>query len=139
MAVFTKEISVNSSKETDIINITEIVQEIVSDSGLRAGIVNIFISGSTASVSTIEFEPNLIKDFKDAMERIVPANIKYRHKETWGDDNGKSHVKATLMGPGTSVPFREGKLMLGTWQQLVVVDMDVPARDRKVIVTVVGE
>ena len=108
-------------------------------SKIKNGIVNIFVRGSTASVSTIEFEPNLVKDFEDAMERLVPSDIKYRHTETWGDDNGKSHVRATMMGPGINVPFCEKKLMLGTWQQIVVVDFDVPARKREIILQIVGD
>jgi secondary thiamine-phosphate synthase enzyme len=87
----------------------------------------------------MEFEPNLVEDMKEAVERIVPSGVKYRHRETWNDDNGKSHVRATLMGPGITVPFRDGKLLLGTWQQIVLIDFDVPARKRDVIVTLVGE
>ncbi len=139
MAVETKIISVKSKAETDIINITDQVSRVVKESKVKNGIVNIFVSGSTASVSTIEFEPNLVKDFEDAMERLVPSDIKYRHTETWGDDNGKSHVRATLVQPGLTVPFRDKKLMLGTWQQIVVLDFDVPARTREVILQVIGE
>ncbi len=139
MAVVTVRVSFPSKKELDIINITERVQEEVSRSGLKKGIVNVFAAGSTASVSTIEFEPNLIKDFKDAMERLVPSGIEYQHHKTWGDNNGKSHVRAALMGPGTSVPFEDKKLILGTWQQLVLLDFDVPERTREVVLTIIGE
>ncbi|UCD07444.1 MAG: YjbQ family protein [Candidatus Aenigmatarchaeota archaeon] len=139
MVVETKIISVKSKAETDIINITDQVSRVVKESKVKNGIVNIFVSGSTASVSTIEFEPNLVKDFEDAMERLVPSDIKYRHTETWGDDNGKSHVRATLVQPGLTVPFRDKKLMLGTWQQIVVLDFDVPARTREVILQIIGE
>ena len=139
MAVVTKTIKVSSGPETDIIDITGNVQRIVSESGMKEGVATVFVPGSTASVSTIEFEPNLVKDMKDALERLAPSGIRYRHTETWGDDNGKSHVRSTLMGPSLTVPFRDGKLMLGTWQQLVVLDMDVPARIRDIVVTLVGE
>lgn len=139
MAVETKTIRVSSKAETDIINITEQVSHAVQDSKVRNGIVNVFVSGSTASVSTIEFEPNLVKDFEDAIERLVPSDIKYRHTETWGDDNGKSHVRATLVQPGLTVPFRDKKLLLGQWQQLVLIDFDVPARTREVILQIIGE
>ncbi|MCK4497406.1 MAG: secondary thiamine-phosphate synthase enzyme YjbQ [Candidatus Aenigmarchaeota archaeon] len=139
MAVETKTIRVSSKAETDIINITEQVSHAVQDSKVRNGIVNVFVPGSTASVSTIEFEPNLVKDFEDAIERLVPSDIKYRHTETWGDDNGKSHVRATLVQPGLTVPFRDKKLLLGQWQQLVLLDFDVPARTREVILQIIGE
>jgi len=139
MTVETKTINVSSKKETDIIDITNQVSRALQDSKIRDGIVNIFVKGSTASVSTIEFESNLVKDFEDAMERLVPSDIKYRHTETWGDDNGKSHVRATMMGPGINVPFKDKELMLGTWQQIVVVDFDVPARKREIILQIVGD
>jgi secondary thiamine-phosphate synthase enzyme len=139
MPVETRTLVVKSKAETDIIDITSEVQKAVSASKMREGTVTIFVKGSTASVSTIEFEPNLVADFKDAIESIVPSKIKYRHRETWGDDNGKSHVRATLMGPSLTVPFKDRKLLLGTWQQIVLLDFDVPAREREVVVQVVGE
>lgn len=139
MAVETKTISVKSKPETDVINITEQVSKAVRESKIRNGIVNIFVKGSTASVSTIEFEPNLVKDFEDAVERLVPSSVKYRHTETWGDDNGKSHIRATLMGPSLTIPFKDGKLILGTWQQVVILDFDVPARTREIVLQIVGD
>lgn len=139
MTVETKTISVSSKEETDIIDITNQVSGALQDSKIKDGIVNIFVKGSTASVSTIEFEPNLVKDFEDAMERLVPSDIKYKHTKTWGDDNGKSHVRATMMGPGINVPFKDKKMMLGTWQQIVVLDFDVPARKREIILQIVGD
>ena len=139
MPVVTKTVKVSSGAETQIIDITGEVQKVVSGSGIGEGVATIFVSGSTASVSTIEFEPNLVRDMKAALERLVPSDIKYKHTETWGDDNGKSHVRATLMGPSLSVPFRDGKLLLGTWQQIVCLDFDVPARSREIVVTLVGE
>lgn len=139
MAVVTRTISVKSKPETDVINITGQVSKALKESKIRNGIVNIFVKGSTASVSTIEFEPNLVKDFENAVERIVPSNVKYKHTETWGDDNGKSHVRATLMGPSLTVPFRDKKLMLGQWQQIVILDFDVPARTREIVLQIVGD
>jgi secondary thiamine-phosphate synthase enzyme len=139
MPIETHTLIVKSKAETDIINITPEIQKLVSQSKIREGQVLIFVKGSTASVSTIEFEPNLVADFKDAIERLVPSKIKYRHTETWGDDNGKSHVRATLMGPSLTVPFRDKKLLLGTWQKIVLLDFDVPAREREIVVQVVGE
>jgi len=139
MPIETKTLVVKSRGETDLINITGEVQKLVSQSKIRSGIANIFVPGSTASVSTMEFEPNLVQDFKDAIERIVPSKIKYRHTETWGDDNGKSHVRAALMGPSLTVPFKDKKLMLGAWQQIFLLDFDVPAREREVVVQIMGE
>lgn len=139
MSIETRALKVKSKPETDLINITQEIQSLVSQSKIREGSVLIFVPGSTASVSTIEYEPNLVADFKDAIERLVPSKIKYRHTETWGDDNGKSHVRATLMGPSLTVPFKDKKLLLGTWQQIVLLDFDVPARNRELVVQMVGE
>ena len=139
MSIETKTLAVKSRPETDIIDITREIQKLVSQSKIKEGSVLIFVKGSTASVSTIEHEPNLVQDFKDVMERIAPSGVKYRHKETWGDDNGKSHVRATLMGPSLTVPFKDKKLLLGAWQQIVLLDFDVPARERELVVQIVGE
>ena len=139
MAVVTARISVPAKGELDIIDITGSVQKEISKSGLKNGVVNVFVPGSTASISTIEFEPNLVKDVRDAIERLVPSGIEYQHHKTWGDENGKSHVRATLMGPGTGVPFEKGKLILGTWQQLALLDFDVPSRTRDIVLTIIGE
>lgn len=139
MTVETRTIKISSKAEIDIINITDQVSKEIGDSNIKNGMVNVFVSGSTASISTIEFEPNLVKDFKDAMERLVPSDIKYKHTETWGDDNGKSHVRATMMQPGLTVPFKDKKLLLGQWQQLALIDYDVPARTRKVVLQIMGE
>ena len=139
MPVETRRIKVKSIGETDVINITDSVSAELSKSKISDGIVNIFVSGSTASISTIEFEPNLVSDFKEAVERLVPSDITYKHKETWGDDNGKSHVRATLMGPSLTIPFKDKKLLLGTWQQIVLLDFDVPAREREIILQIIGD
>jgi secondary thiamine-phosphate synthase enzyme len=139
MPIETKTLIVKSKAEIDIIDITQEVQKLLSQSKIREGSVLVFVKGSTASVSTIEFEPNLVQDFKQAMERMVPSSVKYRHTETWGDDNGKSHVRATLMGPSLTIPFKDRKLLLGTWQQIVLLDFDVSAREREIIVQVSGE
>lgn len=123
----------------EIIDITGKVQEAVSGSGMREGSVNVFCPGSTASVTTTEFEPNLNKDLKAAVERLVPSGIEYDHHKTWGDGNGKSHVRASILGPGAVFPFRDRKLILGSWQQIVLLDFDVPARAREVVLQVMGE
>ena len=139
MPVHSTVLRIESKPETDLIDITEQISGIVKKSGINSGIVTIFVKGSTASVSTIEYEPNLVADFKDAMERLIPSDIKYRHTETWGDDNGKSHIRATFMGPSLTVPFKDGQLLLGTWQQIVLCDFDVPARSRELVVQIIGE
>jgi secondary thiamine-phosphate synthase enzyme len=138
MATETHTLEIPSKPDIDIINITDRVADILKKSKIRSGIACVFVSGSTASITTTEFEPNLNKDLEDAVERIVPSGIKYRHHETWGDDNGKSHVRATLFKPGLVVPFNNNQLLLGTWQQIVLLDFDVPQRTRKVIVQIVG-
>ena len=139
MAVETKTISVQSGNEMDIIDITERIAEVVRKSKISEGIATIFVPGSTASISTIEFEPNLVRDMKNAMERLFPSGIKYNHHETWGDDNGKSHVRATTVGPSMTVPFKDKNLLLGTWQQIVLIDFDVPERKRDIVVQLLGE
>ncbi len=139
MPVETRTLNVKSNGEMDIINITDSVSAELSKSRIKDGIISLFVPGSTASLSTIEFEPNMVSDFTDAMERLVPSSIRYKHKETWGDDNGKSHVRATLMGPSLTVPFKGKKLLLGTWQQIVLLDFDVPAREREIVVQIIGE
>lgn len=139
MAVETYEIEVESKAGTDIVNITGKIENLVQKSKIKNGSVLVFVQGSTASVSTIEYEPNLVDDFKNIIEKIVPSDIPYKHTETWGDDNGHSHIRATLMGPSVTIPFENKKLKLGTWQQLVIIDMDVPARKRKVIIQIIGE
>ena len=139
MVVKTMSIKVSSEPETDLIDITDEVSRLVESSGIKNGAVVLFVPGSTASLSTIEYEPNLIEDFKNIMERLVPSDIQYKHKETWGDDNGKSHVRASLVGSSLTVPFKNRKLLLGTWQQIVLMDFDVPPRNREIIVQIIGE
>ncbi len=140
MKVKTVELSFEKKKEDmNIIDITEEVSNALKDSKLKDGTVTVFVSGSTASISTIEFEPNLVKDMENAMERIAPSDIEYEHHKTWGDDNGKSHVRATIVGPSLTIPFKDSKLLLGQWQQISLMDFDVPKRRRKVIVNIMGE
>jgi secondary thiamine-phosphate synthase enzyme len=124
---------------SDILNITLQVQEVVEASGVREGIACISVIGSTASLTTIEFEPALVQDMKDQLERLVSRELHSRHSETWGDDNGFSHLRASLMGPGISLPIVAGKLLIGTWQQVVLIDHDNRSRQRKVHVQIVGE
>jgi secondary thiamine-phosphate synthase enzyme len=137
--VFGEQFSISTKGRSDIIDITDNVQRIVSQSSIKNGIVTVFAIGSTASVSTIEYEPALVEDVRDILEKIVPSDIESRHSQTWGDDNGYSHMRATLMGPSMTAPISNGKIVLGTWQQIVVIDHDNRKRQREVFVQVLGE
>ena len=137
--VFGNSFTVQTRGFSDIVNITAEVQSIVARSEMESGIASVFVVGSTASISTIEFEPALSEDMKERLDKLVPSTLRTRHSETWGDDNGFSHIRATLMGPGITVPFTERELVLGTWQQIVVIDHDNRPRGRKIFVQVIGE
>jgi secondary thiamine-phosphate synthase enzyme len=137
--VITKQISLHTKGECDIIDITSLVQQQLSETEVKDGIVTVFITGSTAGVTTIENEPGLISDFKEMWERVVPQNIEYRHGRAWGEGNGYSHVRASLLGASLVVPFNDKKLSLGTWQQLVVVDFDNRPRSRQALLQITGE
>jgi secondary thiamine-phosphate synthase enzyme len=138
MKIVTKDIHLNTKGFSDIHNLTSKVQSMVRDSGVEEGFCHIFAVGSTASISTMEFEPALVKDIKEKLEDFASRNMKSHHSETWGDDNGFSHIRATFMGPGITVPIRDGQCILGTWQQIVVLDHDNRPRNRHVVVQVVG-
>ncbi len=139
MTVSTKSIKINSKGENDIIDLTQKTLDFVKQSGISKGIITIFVSGSTGSVTTIEFEPGLIKDFPDMLSRIAPTDLDYGHEKMWHDGNGHSHVKASLMGPSLTVPFVDGELCLGTWQQIVFVELDTRERTRNLVLQIIGE
>lgn len=139
MDIYSKEISITSEGFSEINNITEQVGQIASESGFIEGLIHIFPVGSTASVSTIEFEPALVQDMKDKLEEFAPKDQQTRHGDTWGDDNGFSHMRATMMGPGITVPLHKGKPVLGTWQQVVLINHDNRARDRRIFLQVLGK
>jgi secondary thiamine-phosphate synthase enzyme len=139
MAVVTKDIQIDSRGENDVVDLTQRIQRCVAEAKLGSGLVVVFVPGSTAAVTTIEYEPGLAKDFPAALERIAPKNHAYEHENAWHDGNGRSHVKASLVGPSLTVPFVDGKLALGTWQQIVLVELDLRPRTRKVIVQIMGE
>ena len=139
MAVYNSKIRISTKGENDILDITDEVQEIVSRSELKEGICNIFVAGSTGTISTIEYEDGLKYDFPKALEKIAPKNQEYKHHLTWGDDNGRSHVKATLMGSSFTLPFQNGRILHGTWQQIVFIELDTRSRNRDLIVQLVGE
>jgi len=136
---FTKRLELATDAENDIVDMTEKVQQAVEESGLKSGIATVFVPGSTAAVTTMEYEPGLTKDFPAMLERVAPKSTAYEHQKAWHDDNGRSHVKASLVGPSLTVPFEDGRLVLGTWQQIVFVELDVRPRKREVVVQVLGE
>ncbi|MBN2035847.1 MAG: YjbQ family protein [Chitinispirillaceae bacterium] len=137
--VFGKSITLPLKGFSDMADITDDVHSIIADSKIQSGIVTVFATGSTASISTIEYEPALVQDVKERLEAIASRSMRSHHSQTWGDDNGFSHIRATLMGPGITVPFTGGEMHLGTWQQIVVIDHDNRPRQRKVFVQVMGE
>ena len=138
MTVFTKNIHIKSKSENDIIEITDEVTKTVKESKIQNGAVIVFVVGSTAAITTIEYEPGLQKDFPEMLSRLAPKDIEYAHDNTWHDGNGHSHVRASLIGPGITIPFVEGHLTLGTWQQIVLIEMDTRPRERKIIIQVIG-
>ncbi len=123
----------------DAVDLTGEVAAAVAGSGVTAGVATVFVSGSTAGVTTIEFEPGVVADLDAALEKMAPRHGDYRHHLRWGDDNGSAHVRAGVVGPSLTVPFRDGELMLGTWQQIVLLEFDTRARSRRYIVQIVGE
>lgn len=139
MRIHSDQITISTRGFSDIKDITSAVEGIIADSGIGEGLVNVFAVGSTASITTIEFEPALVADMEEQLENFASKNMRSRHSETWGDDNGFSHIRATFMGPGTTLPLHEGQLVLGTWQQVVVIDHDNRPRERRVFVQVIGE
>ena len=139
MVVITSTIKFTDNGENDMVNITEEVEVQIRNSGLKDGICNIFIAGATGGIIAIELEPGLRKDFPAMLERIAPKNINYAHHATWHDDNGHSHVRASIIGPSLTVPFRSGKLIHGTWQQLVFYEFDTRKRNRSLYLTIIGE
>jgi len=138
MTVFTKNTQIKSKSENDIIEITDEVTKTVKESKIQNGAVVVFVVGSTAAITTIEYEPGLQKDFPEMLSRLAPKDIEYAHDNTWHDGNGHSHVRASLIGPGITIPFVEGHLTLGTWQQIVLIEMDTRPRERKIIIQVIG-
>ena len=139
MAVHSKRLSLQTKGEVHMIDITDEVASAVKESKLKSGIACVFTPGSTCAVTTTEYEPGLLADIPEALERIAPRGKSYRHNEKWGDGNGHSHVRAALLGPSITIPFEGGRLALGTWQQLVFVELDVRPRQREVLVKVIGE
>lgn len=139
MDIYGNEITINTNGFSDINNITDRIHDLAQESGFEEGIINISIIGSTASVSTIEYEPALVQDMQDKLEEFVAHDQYTRHGSTWGDDNGFSHIRATMMGPGITIPLHKGEPVLGTWQQVVVIDHDNRSRNRRIFVQIIGK
>ena len=139
MAIATDTLTISSKGDTDIVDLTAKVQDVVKRHGFREGQALVFVSGSTAGLTTLEYEPGLLQDLPAAFERLAPRGLRYAHEDTWHDGNGHSHVRASLLGPSLTVPFREGRLLLGTWQQIVLLDFDNRPRKREVVVQLSGE
>ena len=139
MAVSNGSISIKTSAKDEIVNITSKVAEIVYKSKVKNGIACVFVVGSTAAVTTVEHEPGLVSDMRDAMERLYPRDIDYEHHQRWGDGNGHSHIRASFVGPSLTVPVVDGQLQLGTWQQIVFMEFDNKPRTRELSVQVLGE
>jgi secondary thiamine-phosphate synthase enzyme len=139
MTVVTRNIDVKTKADGGMVDITGQVQGCVLDSRLKNGVAVIFCPGSTGALSTVEYEPGLMKDIPLALERIAPRDQYYFHHETWHDDNGRGHVRATFLGPDLTVPFTNGQLTLGTWQQIVFIECDTRDRNRKLVVQVIGD
>jgi secondary thiamine-phosphate synthase enzyme len=131
--------SVKTTSDTDIIDMTPQVQEEIQRSAIRHGYATLFVPGSTAALTTIEYESGVINDLRKAIERIAPKDLYYEHDERWGDGNGYSHVRAALLGPSLHIPVIDGRLTLGTWQQIVLLDFDNRPRKRKIVMQIVGE
>ena len=138
MEILTRQMKFSTEGQGQLLDLTREVGEELGSSGLREGQVTVFVVGSTAGVSTIEFEPGLKKDMARFFEKIAPRNERYAHHDTWGDDNGSSHVRAALQGPSLTVPFSESRLLLGQWQQIVLMEFDTRPRERTVILQFIG-
>jgi len=137
--IVNRALEIKTQGNTDIINVTPDIERSLSEAGIRQGTVTVFSTHTTCGITIIEYEPGLIADFKKAWERIVPRDIPYEHDKRWGDGNGYSHVRASLLGFSVTIPFTDSRMMLGTWQQVVLVDFDVRPRDRHIILQFSGE
>ena len=137
--VYQQTLTLQTQGHRDLHDLTQNIGEIVINSGIKAGTVHIFNIGSTAAVGTIEFEPGLQQDLPDILDKLMPPSRDYGHEQTWHDGNGHSHLQATMLGPSLTVPIQEGRLALGTWQQIFHLECDIKPRRRRIMVTVMGE
>jgi len=137
--IITNTLELHTKGRGDTLDLTPRVAEILTQSRLKDGIVTVFVTGSTAGITTMEYEPNLVMDFNEMFQKLAPEGVPYHHDNTWGDANGYAHVRASLLGASLVVPFEDGQMALGQWQQIVLVDFDERPRTRKVVVQVMGE
>jgi secondary thiamine-phosphate synthase enzyme len=138
--MFTRTIRTSTQREGDVIDLTDEVNSVVNESGIKNGLVHLFVQHSTAALTTIEFEPGVLQDLRRALSVLAPDTADYAHDTRWGDGNGRSHVKAALVGPSLTIPIENGNLLCGTWQQIVLLELDVNAgRERTIVCTVTGE
>ena len=139
MAIETMHIPCSTRGNGEAVDITGDLREALVETGLADGIVTVFVPGATGALTTVEYEPGLIEDMPELWERLVPSGTPYNHDRTWGDGNGHSHLRATLLGPSLTIPFSSGGLTLGTWQQVIFIDFDVRSRDRRLVAQFMGE
>lgn len=139
MRIHTAKLVEKTQGYCDIIDITPKVDELVQKEKIKKGLATVFVAGSTAALTTIEFEPGLVKDLKELVEKLIPSDRRYHHDNRWGDDNGFSHLRSSLFGPSLQIPIAGGRLLLGTWQQIVLVDFDNRSRRREIVVQLMGE
>lgn len=137
--IYTKKFSQKTSGFCDIIDITAKVREHIEKEKIKQGLVTVFVSGSTAALTTIEFESGLVQDLKEVVEKLIPSDRRYHHDDRWGDDNGFSHLRAAVFGPSLAIPIENGRPVLGTWQQIVLLDFDNRPRTREIMVQLMGE
>jgi secondary thiamine-phosphate synthase enzyme len=137
--ILTATVAVSTRGGSQMVDLTPRVQAVLDEHRYREGRALVFVSGSTAGITTVEFEPGLQQDLPAAFERLAPRDMRYAHEQTWHDDNGHSHVRASLLGPSLVVPFADGRLLLGTWQQIVLIDFDTRPRRREIVVQLSGE
>lgn len=139
VTIRSKKITEKTAGFCDIIDLTAKILEHIKQTEIRRGLVSVFATGSTAAITTVEHEPGLVQDLKELVEKLIPSNRRYHHDDRWGDDNGFSHLRASLFGPSVSIPIEDGRPLLGTWQQVILLDFDNRPRTREIIVQVVGE
>jgi secondary thiamine-phosphate synthase enzyme len=139
MRIFRAILTENTAGFCDIVNITPKIQLSVENAKFHSGLASLFVNGSTAALTTIEYEPGLIQDLKEFVEKYIPSNRRYHHDDRWGDDNGFSHLRASLFGPSLTIPINNQQLSLGTWQQVILLDFDNRPRTREIIVQLIGE
>ena len=139
MAVITRYIEFSTHGNAESVNITSDLHEVLEETGLKNGLLTVFVPGATGALTTVEFEPGLIEDLKELWETIIPSTKTYNHDRAWGDGNGHSHLRASLVGPSLTLPFSSGEFTLGTWQQVIFIDFDVRKRSRKLVLQFIGE